>query len=77
MDAEKATIYIVCSWSEREAVGNPDKVDVVSNIMVFGFGYGISVGSSVGSSVGAIETIEYALLVEINGFDFTMDIYEL
>jgi len=80
MDAEKATIYIVCSWLEREAVENPDKVVVVSNIMVLG--YGISVGSSVGtnvlgSSVGAIETIEYALLVEIKGFDFTMDMYEL
>jgi hypothetical protein len=59
-------------------------VVVVSNMMVLGLGYGISVGSSVGirtiivgSSVGAIETIEYALLVEIKGFDFTMDMYEL
>ena len=95
MDAENATIYIVCSWSEREAVENPDKVDVVSNIMVLGFGtnvvgisVGISVGtnvvgSSVGTSVGAtagvgeLETIEYGLLVEIKGFDFTMDMYEL
>lgn len=55
---------------------------------VVGISVGISVGtnvvgSSVGTSVGAttgvgeLETIEYGLLVEIKGFDFTMDMYEL
>ena len=49
---ENAMMYAVCSGIEREAVGNPDNVAVVRNVMVgFDSGIGINVVVGVGSSV--------------------------
>ena len=52
IDVENAMMYAVCSGIEREAVGNPDNVAVVRNVMVgFDSGIGINVVVGVGSSV--------------------------
>jgi hypothetical protein len=49
---ENAMMYAVCSGIEREAVGNPDNVAVVRNVMVgFDSGIGINVVVGVGSNV--------------------------
>ena len=46
-------MYAVCSGIEREAVGNPDNVAVVRNVMVgFDSGIGINVVVGVGINVG-------------------------
>ena len=56
IDVEYAMMYAVCSGIEREAVGNPDNVAVVRNVMVgfdSGIGINVVVGVGVGPNVGA------------------------
>ena len=64
---ENAMMYAVCSGIEREAVGNPDNVAVVRNVMVgFDSGIGINVVATVVVGVGSNVVVGVGINVGIN-----------